>query len=203
MLLPLTRGRSRRSRSFTSWVQRIDERMLDRLGGANHGPLGPSLKAMAVIGNLLVPYLAVTVWFLCNGRAEERAAVARGWGAAAIAGILQGWLLKPAAQRGRPDARRLPPQKRRKKTPSTSAFPSGHAGTGTAFSVAMARGAPRARWPLALATVLLQYAEVYTGRHYPSDILGGTAIGTGVGLLASRVRLEAPPPIPDGVTADS
>ena len=195
MLLPARReSPRRRSRLLTSKVQLLDDSALDRLAARDHGRLRLPLKLMAVLGNLLVPYLAVTLWLLSRGSDEERTAVARGWAAAAVAGVVQGWFLKPAARRGRPDADRLPAEERRKKTPSTSAFPSGHAGASTAFSVATARGAPRTRWPLALVTALLQYAEVYTGRHYPSDLLAGTAIGTGIGMLMGRVRMAITPP---------
>ena len=195
MLLPVRRESPRRSpRLLASKVQRLDDSALDRLAAKDHGLLRTPLKLMAVIGNLLVPYLAVTLWLLTRGSEAERTAVVRGWAAAAIAGIVQGWFLKPAARRGRPDAGRLPAEERRKKTPSTSAFPSGHAGASTAFSVATARGARRTRWPLAVVTALLQYAEVYTGRHYPSDLLAGTAIGTSIGMLMGRVRMPVTPP---------
>lgn len=62
-------------------------------------------------------------------------------------------------------------------------FPSSHSACAVAFSVALAHYYPHGAvvfWPLALLVALLRYA---LDAHWPSDILGGIALGYAVGWL--------------------
>ena len=83
-------------------------------------------------------------------------------------------------------------------------LPSDHATA--AFSLAFAVGAFLSwRWGAALTAlaVVVAFARVWTGVHYPSDVLAGAAIGAGVvsviavgGWLFDRVAPRPPPPPP-------
>ena len=53
-------------------------------------------------------------------------------------------------------------------------FPSGHTGSAFAAAVVMFRGLPKK---------LMGLSRLYVGVHYPSDVLGGVLIGTGIALL--------------------
>ena len=69
-----------------------------------------------------------------------------------------------------------------------SAFPSGH--TTLAFTMATVIGHEytKLRIPLYAVAFCTAFARVYLGRHYPSDVLAGAAIGTLAGLHMIHYR---------------
>ena len=67
-------------------------------------------------------------------------------------------------------------------------FPSGHATNGLACAWVLFRRAPRRYGVPALALALLIcYTRLYVGVHYPTDVLGGAAIGIGSACIALAV----------------
>jgi len=83
--------------------------------------------------------------------------------------------------------------------PGSRSFPSNHAAnTAAAATVGIAFGRSRRRWWWLLLPAVIGYSRIYLGYHYPSDVLGGWAIGTTLGLLAvlpaRRWRRAEPPP---------
>jgi hypothetical protein len=77
-------------------------------------------------------------------------------------------------------------------TPNFPSYPSGHAAL--AFAAALVLALTYRRWWLLILSGagLIALSRVYLGYHYPSDILGGTILGAGVGaasyglIIASR-----------------
>ena len=65
-----------------------------------------------------------------------------------------------------------------------SSFPSGHMASTVAILTCFIYFY-RKTWPLALIFVLLMaFARMHNGMHYPSDVLAGAILGIGYGLLA-------------------
>ncbi len=62
----------------------------------------------------------------------------------------------------------------------THSFPSGHVARDT-FLLLIAHGWPRVA--VAFALVLVAMSRVYTGQHWPSDVLGGLLLGAGIAWL--------------------
>ena len=63
-------------------------------------------------------------------------------------------------------------------------FPSGHTGSAFAAAVVMFLGLPKKFGiPILVFACLMGLSRLYVGVHYPSDVLGGVLIGTGIALL--------------------
>ena len=95
------------------------------------------------------------------------------------------YLVKLVARRRRPRLRRLPALAG---APSELSFPSAHATSSLAASTAMGRVAPGARAPLYGLAAAICLTRPYLGMHYPSDVLGGAALGLAIGGLWPGVR---------------
>ena len=77
--------------------------------------------------------------------------------------------------------------------PHDHSFPSGHATASFACATVLALAVPRIRWPMLVLAAAVSWSRVYVGVHYPSDVLGGAALGVGIGYGVYRVlpRLAA------------
>jgi undecaprenyl-diphosphatase len=63
-------------------------------------------------------------------------------------------------------------------------FPSGHTLHAVAFTLVLLGHYPLLAWVLVPFTALVALSRIVLGLHYPSDVLAGAMVGTGVGLLA-------------------
>ena len=99
--------------------------------------------------------------------------------------------MKMAGERHRPDRDCLGvPQQRWVPMPSSTSFPSGHSASAAAFAVAVGDVLPALRLPLQTAASIVAFSRVYTGVHYPSDVLVGAAVHGLLGRLASAAALH-------------
>lgn len=77
-----------------------------------------------------------------------------------------------------------------------SSFPSSHNATSTLVATVFALLFPRV-WPLSAAFALLMaFARMHNGMHYPSDVLTGMLLGLCYALLAWRIVGPPPPNSP-------
>ena len=85
------------------------------------------------------------------------------------------------------------PEDRRLAHPGSSSFPSGHAASAAAFSGVIGREIPHAWLPVNALAATVAFSRVYTGVHYPGDVLAGWLLGKSVAGVARRAlrRLEA------------
>ncbi|MFD9793560.1 bifunctional phosphatase PAP2/diacylglycerol kinase family protein [Streptomyces sp. NPDC059070] len=141
---------------------------------------------------------------------RARRAALRGVASLALASATVNTIGKRSVRRTRPILDLVPLVRQLKHQPITTSFPSGHAASAAAFATGVAlesRG-----WGAVVAPVAFSVAasRVYTGVHYPGDVLVGAALGVGAafavrGLVPTRRQIPAPgrpyaqaPALPDG-----
>ncbi|MGW1774306.1 phosphatase PAP2 family protein [Streptomyces sp. NPDC002104] len=173
------------------------DRVLPRLGrAANHGLLwGGAAAGIAVLGS-----------------AGARKAAVRGVASLALASATINTVGKWSVRRARPVLAGVPAVRRLSTQPRTTSFPSGHAASAFAFTAGVALESPLWGAVLAPVAVSVAFSRVYTGVHYPSDVLAGAALGVAAGFTVRRLtrdaqesrivpgdeRAAAAPALPDG-----
>jgi undecaprenyl-diphosphatase len=146
--------------------------------------------AAAVVSNLADYGLVWVVLALLKGRRRgpqrRRAVVALG--AAGVSSLVVSRTVKAAIERERPDDH-LDAVVR---TPSTSSFPSGH--TLAAFCTSFVLGDSDAQTAAYVAFAsAVAVSRIHLRAHHPTDVVGGAAIGSVLGLgLRPLVNLVAP-----------
>lgn len=152
------------------------DRVLPRLGrAANHGVLwGGAAAALAVFGS-----------------ARTRRAAVRGVASLALASATINTVGKWSVRRPRPLLEGVPTVRQLATQPQTTSFPSGHSASAFAFTAGLALEAPV--WGAALAPVAasVAFSRVYTGVHYPSDVVAGAALGVAAGFVVGRLARDA------------
>ncbi|MDT0436103.1 bifunctional phosphatase PAP2/diacylglycerol kinase family protein [Streptomyces doudnae] len=153
------------------------------------GPVLPRLSRSANHGML---WIAVATAMAAGRTPRARRAAARGMASLGLASLTINTVGKRSVRRPRPGIDPVPLARRLKRQPITTSFPSGHAASAAAFATGVALESPA--WGAVVAPVALSVAmsRVYTGVHFPSDVLAGAALGTGA---AFAVRALVPPPV--------
>ena len=73
-----------------------------------------------------------------------------------------------------------------------TSFPSDHATLGFAVAVLVWRYNPRAGTALLSLALVLAFARIFVGAHYPSDVLGGALLGTLTSMLIALLSEASP-----------
>ena len=141
--------------------------------------LDPVMVVLSILGLLYFWLLfAVPLGIRLGRRAALRMVLLLLLDAAAVA------VLKVVVARPRPEAAAIPVPL--DASPIESAFPSGHASRAAAAVTWLATTNPGFLL-LAPYAVAIGLSRIYVGVHWPSDVVGGWAFGTGLGLGASRL----------------
>ncbi|MFC4585830.1 phosphatase PAP2 family protein [Sphaerisporangium corydalis] len=139
----------------------------------------------AADNSLLWAGVAGTLAF--TGRRQMRRAATRGLLAISLASPVVNLLGKQAFARARPSIVDFP-LARLGRIPLSHSFPSGHSASAAAFATAVAMEAPaRVSVPIAVTAGAVCFSRVYTGVHYPGDVLAGMALGVTAALVTKRL----------------
>jgi membrane-associated phospholipid phosphatase len=158
---------------------RADQAVLRFLRTRGHQPpLEGAMRALGRAGEYGAVWAAIGA-----GAATIDKERRRGWaiaGALGPAAVGFNFAVKLAVGRQRPLIEEHPPLA---SAPTKLSFPSAHATSSVAAATALGRVEPNFRLPLATLATLICVGRPYLGMHYPSDVLGGVALGLLLGGL--------------------
>ncbi|MEU4293568.1 phosphatase PAP2 family protein [Kribbella sp. NPDC026596] len=158
--------------------------------------LDEPLRRVSDIADFSKPWFLVAGALALFGGRRGRQAAFAGVTAIGAASLVANQLLKKTVgESRRPDRGGLGvPVQRWVRMPSSGSFPSGHSASAAAFAVAVGDVIPALGPALRGAASVVAFSRVYTGVHYPSDVLVGVTVGALFGRLAARLTLRRRPP---------
>ena len=165
-------------------IAALDRALFER--AARVGPQVDVALPVSRVADGALLWILVAAGMTASGRPGARRAAAHGLLTIAGTSLMANQLVKRALYRQRPD-RLLVPEGRRAPARQSSSFPSGHTASAVAFGTVVGRRRPLLRWPLVVLAVAVGSSRVFTGLHYPTDVLGGAAIGALAGGISCRV----------------
>ncbi|OIJ67867.1 bifunctional phosphatase PAP2/diacylglycerol kinase family protein [Streptomyces mangrovisoli] len=185
------------ARSFSRRLLALDGRLFE-VAAERHWPgaerILPRLSRSANHGVL---WFATAAAMAATRTPRARRAAVRGLASLTLASLTINTLGKRSVRRARPVLDPVPLGRQLKRQPITTSFPSGHSASAAAFATGVALESPA--WGAAVAPVAFSVAmsRVYTGVHFPSDVLAGAALGAAAafavrGMVPGRAALVPP-----------
>lgn len=181
----LARGRAhalparRRRHPVLAALGDADQALLRALRVHGHQePVEVAVRALGMAGEYAAVWAGIgVVGATIDERRRDQWLVA---GAAGPIAVGVNFLAKLAIGRQRPLIEEHPPLAR---APTKLSFPSAHATSSVAAATALGRVEPRARPYLFALAAAICVGRPYLGMHYPSDVLGGAALGFCLGMI--------------------
>ena len=180
--------------SLLATLQTLDQRLLLLLNRA-HSPALDALMTFVSNRNVWFPaYVVLSGWLVWHFRRRAVLLLPLLLAAVGLADSITSRLFKPFFGRLRPchDAALAPLLHLPDGCGGQFGFLSSHAANSVALAVFLALVLPAGRFRglkigVALWAALLSYSRVYLGAHYPSDVLGGAAVGAALAWGAARL----------------
>jgi undecaprenyl-diphosphatase len=167
-----------------SVLGRIDRACYGAVARIPPSQLDVPLRQLAKFADFSKPWFVVaTLLALFGGHRGRRAAIT-GIAAIGVTSFAVNQPMKLGSARARPDRAGVP-RERWVSMPDSTSFPSGHSASAAAFATAVGDVIPAAGIPLRVAAALVGFTRVYTGVHYPSDVVVGATVGALFGRLTS------------------
>jgi undecaprenyl-diphosphatase len=177
---PVVRG----LRTLGQWDRAVYAQVAEMSTPALDAPL----RRLSHFANHSKPWFAVAAVLALVGGPRGRRAAATGVAAIGVTSLVVNQPMKRAGDRLRPDREGAGvPEERWVRMPTSSSFPSGHSASAAAFAVAVGDVLPTLRWPLRIAGSVVAFSRVYTGVHYPGDVVAGVASGLVAGRSTARI----------------
>lgn len=165
----------------------VDVRTFEALAGRHWPGADRVLPRLSRAANHGVLWFTVAACITATRTPRSRRAAAHGVASLALASATINTFGKRSVRRPRPLLDAVPLVRQLKRQPVTTSFPSGHAASAAAFATGVALES--GRWGTAVAPLAAAVAlsRVYTGVHYPSDVLVGAALGVGAAFAVRGV----------------
>jgi membrane-associated phospholipid phosphatase len=149
--------------------------------------LDEPLRRLSQAANFSRLWLAIAAGIAVLGGPDGRRAALRGVIAIGVTSATVNIGMKTIRPRPRPDrAGAHVPAARQVAMPSSGSFPSGHSASAFAFASCVGASLPGAAPPLLGLAAAVAYSRVYTGVHFPGDVIVGSVLGAAIGRAVAR-----------------
>lgn len=168
--------------TYSNWHKRLGarDRALFDFAATSHWPAAEAvLPRLSRAANHGVLWFTAAAALSATRSPRARRAAARGVASLALASLTVNTVAKHAVRRDRPLLDAVPLVRQLKRHPITTSFPSGHSASAGAFVTGVALESPALGALLAPVGISVAASRVYTGVHYPGDVLAGAALGVG------------------------
>jgi undecaprenyl-diphosphatase len=166
----------------------FDQMMFDAVAAARLPGLERVLPRLSRSADRSLLWFGLAGGMAVSGQVRLRRAALRGSVAIGIASPLINVIGKNLFRRARPRVDLVPSIRIRWRLPTSPAFPSGHSASAAAFATGVAIEAPKyVAWPVAGLAATVAGSRIYTGAHYPGDVLAGVVFGGAAGVLTRLV----------------
>jgi undecaprenyl-diphosphatase len=168
-------------------AQRLDTGVYRTVATTSTPSLDRGMAALSHAANYSRLWLAASALLALTRKARGRRAAALGLASVAVTSFVVNLVMKPLARRRRPDREALGvPRVREVRMPGSRSFPSGHAASAFAFATGVGFVLPGEAAGLRALAAAVAFSRVYTGVHYPGDVLLGALIGTTCAQLTAH-----------------
>lgn len=151
-----------------------------------HSPiLDRIMPVLSEAANYSRLWMGIAALFALVGKRRGRNAAAEAMSAVAVTSAAANLAAKSLVRRPRPQS--AVPEKRRLEQPESSSFPSGHTASAAAFSSVIGDEYPWLYLPITALASAVGFSRVYTGVHYPGDVLAGWLLGRAVAGIVRAV----------------
>lgn len=174
-------------------VQRMDRDVFDSVAGAENPRMDSFLPRLSDAANYSGLWIGLAGAMAVTRVPQLQRAAMRGLASVAGASLIANQLGKKSLPRDRPGHESVPIARRIRRYPTSSSFPSGHAASAAAFAVGVGREAPKTGVVVSALAGLVGFSRVYTGAHYPSDVLAGWGLGTLIAVLSEKLAPRTTP----------
>ncbi len=171
--------------SLLNQAQEIDRSVFDAVAGWSSPFLDKVMPAVSIAATYSRLWMAIAALFAVFGGTKGRKTAVEGMAAIGVTSLLANVVLKGLTDRARPTD--SVPEKRALKKPDSTSFPSGHTASAAAFSGVVDRAYPALWVPSNVLAGAVGFSRVYTGVHYPGDVLGGWILGKAVAFGVDRI----------------
>jgi membrane-associated phospholipid phosphatase len=182
------RGRPEGLAGLLAALRRADRSLFHQLAEAHNPVLDRVMPALSQAADFSLLWLATAGLMALSGRPGWRRAAGRALAATAVGSLTTNGVAKLTFDRRRPPLDRVPLARRVRRVPVTTSFPSGHTASAAAFATTVALEAPELAPPVAVLAAGVGFSRVWTGAHYPGDVLAGAGIGVTVALCLAPFR---------------
>jgi diacylglycerol kinase family enzyme/membrane-associated phospholipid phosphatase len=167
-------------------IRRLDLAVFRTVARTDLGPVGPVLPRLSTAANHSRLWMVLALGMAVFGGRQGKRAAVRGLASLAVTSAGTNLPAKLLAGRTRPDLRRVPAVRRVARLPSSTSFPSGHSASAVAFATGAGLELPALRPVLRTLAGAVAFSRVYTGVHYPGDVV----VGAGIGAAVARASLR-------------
>ncbi|MDQ1738137.1 MAG: hypothetical protein QOH56_4388 [Pseudonocardiales bacterium] len=168
-------------------IDRWDGELFRRVANHRSPALDAVLPRLTAAADHSLLWLAASALARASGNKTATRAAGRGLLSIAVASALANQVAKRVLPRRRPDVALIPVNRVARRMPVSASFPSGHSASAAAFAFGAGLESRRLGAAIGVVAAGVCLSRVYTGAHYPSDVVAGAALGFGCAALVAKV----------------